>query len=113
MNIKKCRLAVMFFIIIFTFGCSLFSSGPDEKTIQNALFRGYNLSSEEWTMTDFKITNKYTKELNKETVYVYETKFKLKSTTSGKFYQDAYKDEVMIGTIGLVKRGNSWYLMKV
>lgn len=109
MKIKKFGL-IVFVIITFAMGCSLFSSEPDENTIQNGFVQCFGKSPNEWTVADFKVTNKFKKEIDKETVYIYEAQFKIKQISSG--YTVPEGNQHISLACGLVKRGNSWYAMR-
>ena len=110
MNVRIRKLVVLLIVITLITGCGLFSSEPDEGTIQNAFVQCFGKSPEEWTVADFKITNKYEKEINRENVFVYEAQFKIKQIATGYTVPEG-KQQLSL-TCGVVKRGNSWYAIR-
>ena len=110
MTIRIEELVVMLMVVTLITGCGMFSSEPDEQTIQNAFVQCFGKSPSEWTVTDLKITNKYEKEINQEKVFVYEAHFKIKQIATG--YTVPEGDQQLSLACGLVKRGNSWYTMR-
>lgn len=108
MNTRIFRLVTLLFVITLTMGCSMFSSGPDDETIKSSFYQSQELLTKDWEIIDYKITNRYKKEIDKETVYVYETEFRLKNRTTGQFLSEQNNRF----TFGLIKRGNSWYIVQ-
>ena len=95
-------LAIVSIAIIFISGCSLLE--PDEDIIQNAILSCVqNMRAE---ITNFKIVNKYKREIDGETNYFYETRFKLKYE-DGRIWPEG--QHTTGTTVSIVKRGNSWY----
>jgi hypothetical protein len=95
-------LAIASTAIIFIFSCSLLE--PDEEIIQNAIRPCVqNMRAE---IINFKILNKYKREIDGETNFFYETRFKLKNE-DGKIWPEG--QHATGTTVSIVKRGNSWY----
>jgi len=103
-------LVVLLMVVTLTTGCGIFSSEPDEETIQNAFLHCVNKSTQDWTVTDFKITNNYEKEINRENVFIYEAQFKIKHIASGTSLPEG--EQLLSLTCGVVKRGNNWYAIR-
>ena len=110
MNIRIRGLVVLLIVVTLIAGCGVFSSAPDEQSIQNAFVQCFGKSPQEWTVVDFKITNKYEKEINQENVHIYEAQFKIKQISSGYTVPDG--NQHLSLACGLVKRGNSWYTIQ-
>lgn len=110
MTIRIEELVVMLMVVTLITGCGMFSSEPDEQTIQNAFVQCFGKSPNEWTVADFKLTNQYKKEINQEKVFVYEAQFKIKQIATG--YTVPEGDQQLSLACGLVKRGNGWYTMR-
>lgn len=110
MSRKLKGLVVVLMVAALTAGCGMFSSEPDEGTIQNAFVQCFGKSTEDWTVADFKITNKYEKEINRENVFVYEAQFKIKQIATGDTMPEG--NQHLSLTCGVVKRGNSWYTVR-
>jgi len=110
MKIRIRELVVLLMVMTLTTGCGVFSSEPDEQTIQDAFVQCFGKSTAEWTVADFKITNQYKKEINQEKVFVYEAQLKIKQIATG--YTVPEGDQQLSLACGLVKRGNSWYTIR-
>ena len=110
MTIRMKGLVVLLTVVTLIAGCGLFTSEPDEGTIENAFVQCFGKSPQEWTVADFKITNKYKKEINQEKVFVYEAQFKIRQIATG--YTVPEGDQQLSLACGLVKRGNSWYTIR-
>ena len=110
MKLRMKVLVILWIAVALIAGCGWFSSEPDEETIQNGFVQCFGKSPDEWTVADFKITNKYKKEINQEKVFVYEAQFKIKQIATG--YTVPEGDQHLSLACGLVKRGNSWYTIR-
>ena len=110
MKRKISGLVVLLMVVTLMTGCGVFSSVPDEATIQNAFVQCFGKSPQDWTVADFKITNKYEKEINRENVNIYEAQFKIKQIATG--YTVPEGNQHLSLTCGVVKRGNSWYTIR-
>lgn len=107
-------ITILQFLLV---GCN--SSKPDQDTIEKAavnLFNPipaeYSTLKQPYVTNDFKITNKFTKNVNNETYFIYETEFKLKEKETGNIVdasQTQTDDGLVRLTFGLVKRGDKWY----
>jgi hypothetical protein len=105
------RITIVLQVLVLL-GCSSSSSAPDQKTVENAALQLANTAPPRYATTEFRITNQFTQELNNETIFIYETVFKIKDTETGKVLGGEYiqtPDGVINSTFGLVKRGNKWY----
>ncbi|MFA5286409.1 MAG: hypothetical protein WC347_12505 [Smithellaceae bacterium] len=110
MKLRMKVLVILWIAVALIAGCGWFSSEPDEQTIQNGFVQCFGKSPDEWTVADFKITNKYKKEINQEKVFVYEAQFKIRQIATG--YTVPEGDQQLSLACGLVKRGNSWYTIR-
>lgn len=110
MKLRMKVLVILWIAVALIAGCGWFSSEPDEETIQNGFVQCFGKSPDEWTVADFKITNKYKKEINQEKVFVYEAQFKIRQIATG--YTVPEGDQQLSLACGLVKRGNSWYTIR-
>jgi len=61
MKLRMKVLVILWIAVALIAGCGWFSSEPDEQTIQNGFVQCFGKSPDEWTVADFKITNKYKK----------------------------------------------------
>lgn len=104
-------VTIMLYAFIL-FGCSSSLSAPEQKIVENAALQLANAQSPRYAATEFSITNQFNKELNNETVFIYETVFKIKDTETGEVLGGEFTqtpDGIINSTFGLVKRGNKWY----
>ncbi len=96
-------------------GCGSSQSAPEQNIIEHTALQLANAPTPLYAVTEFRITNQFTKELNNETVFIYETVFKMKDTRTGKVVggeATQTPDGIINSTFGLVKRGNKWYPMR-
>ncbi len=109
---------VRFFIIslcCMAGGCA--SSPPDdvmgESVLKGTMFY-YPAQEKFLEIYSYKITNSYTKNINGEPVNIYEVTFKMKLGPKGNASNFKSIDfEPNNNVFGLVKRGNSWYYIRL
>lgn len=116
-NFQKSTLlvAILLLQVLALFGCSSSASAPEQEIIENAALQLANALPPRYATTEFKITNHFIKEIDNETVFVYETVFKVKDTETGEVLDGSYTqtpDGIINSTFGLVKRGEKWYPMR-
>lgn len=102
-------------VIVLIMALSLFTGGgsndePSKMIIKEIAAKAGgpywpNNEAYPYSVINFKITNQFTKTINGETIYVYETNFKLKIDESGK----NFSDQILHSTFGITKRGKKWY----
>jgi hypothetical protein len=97
------------------FGCISSQPAPEQKIVENAALQLANAQTQQYVTTEFSITNQFTKELNNETVFIYETVFRIKDIETGEVLGGEFTqtpDGIINSTFGLVKRGKKWYPMR-
>lgn len=101
---------------VMLFACSPTTSAPDQKIVEATALQLANAAPPRLTSADFKITNRYVKEIDGEKVFVFETQFKIKDTETNVVYGPADMgigvEPLFYSAFGLVKRGEKWYPMQ-
>jgi hypothetical protein len=126
-KINNCKLVllVILSLIMFLFSCSLIDSiqGPSDAIVQEAtqtcLLSKQPLMAKLLaeknpyggvSIINFRITNKWKKSIDGETIFFYETQFtEVNPKVDIGDAQSEKKCYLKGATIELVKRGNSWY----
>lgn len=109
---------VLFFIISLSCMVGGCSSSPPDGVMRESLLKGtmfyYPAQEKSLEIDSYKITNSYTKNINGEPVNVYEVTFKMKLGPKGNASNFKSIDfEPNNNVFGLVKRGNSWYYIRL
>jgi len=101
---------------VMLFACSPTTSAPEQKIVEATALQLANAAPPRLTTADFKITNRYVKEIDGEKVFVFETQFKIKDTETNVVYGPVDMgigvEPLFYSTFGLVKRGEKWYPMQ-
>jgi hypothetical protein len=105
-------ISVVFCSLVLS-GCGSGSSAPENEIIETAALQLANCARPQYETVDFKITNKYIKEINEEKVFIYETECKIKDAETGEVFGPVdlgiSTAPLFYATFGLVKRGEKWY----
>jgi hypothetical protein len=109
-------LPLLLFLAVVLFACNSASSAPEQQMVETTALQLANAAPPRYATAEFKITNHYVKEIDKEKVFVYETQFKIKNTETDKVYGPVDMgigiEPLFYSTFGLVKRGEKWYPMQ-
>lgn len=118
LNIRLKNLLVVLFLfiaLILTYGCSVFSDKPSEKTMKVLIEqRIHRENAVSYNFEEFKITKDFISKKNDEEWYCIEVNYKLKEVTMGSDSAGkTTKSEIMrMGKqekYSFIKHENEWY----
>lgn len=110
MNIKLPKLLnrTIFALMIVIIGSTGCSSGPPEDIVKDAISKSYSEVQSGWyKITEYEITNSYTREMDDETVHFLDYVVHFKQNEESAYELPSL--DAKEGTISLVKRGDKWY----